>query len=480
MSINNKNRKSKMKSKDKLKKYISAGIIAVFVIPQFLYPWSSDLLLEKEETIKKDKNIIQSVVVLPLSSSSLLPLPPVHINSSWIDNQWVPPPGYITYSADEIQNYFHQQSILIVGDSTARRMYSTLYGILNTIDNPDNIIVDGIDSISAPGINKKREQGFCRPNKKGYQACRKMPTRSSSSSSSNQSSTNRYNNYDLFYSGCLVELADIAKNHSSRLWTEWVQEYSLVIFVIGPHEVTDRRYCGARRHGRKNQTDDFFRKFFQNDDYMNGSNTTFVWRTWGIHLEQDSDPKDDEKFWNAARVHNAYVKTLIDTNEISRMEAGKTIPSSISYIDFGQAVLPRLYPSKKRIHGDISVHYGLELRLASVQMLMNHLVERDRQKKLMIHPWLSKDLITTRHGYNDTENFMTIGFPVEEPLIKPEEIEALKNAKASFCDYCMWSVTKTCYDKVEFMLNRTTQSRMLDVLVSVMTVPACNKSSEIL
>jgi hypothetical protein len=72
-------------------------------------------------------------------------------------------------------------------------------------------------------------------------------------------------------------------------------------------------------------------------------------------------------------------------------------------------VLPQLYPSKNPIHGDVDVHYELELRLATVQMLMNHLVERDRQKKLVIHPWFSKDLITTRHGYNGTENFMTIG-----------------------------------------------------------------------
>ena len=47
----------------------------------------------------------------------------------------------MTYNADESQDYFHQQSILIDGVSTARRIYSTLYGILNAIDNPDGIIV---------------------------------------------------------------------------------------------------------------------------------------------------------------------------------------------------------------------------------------------------------------------------------------------------------------------------------------------------
>jgi hypothetical protein len=48
-------------------------------------------------------------------------------------------------------------------------------------------------------------------------------------------------------------------------------------------------------------------KFFQNDDYLNSSNTTFVWRTWGMNSKRESNPKDDEKFWGEARAHNAYV-----------------------------------------------------------------------------------------------------------------------------------------------------------------------------
>ena len=51
------------------------------------------------------------------------------------------------------------------------------------------------------------------------------------------------------------------------------------------------------------------------------------------HLPSGYDDDDD------ASSGNANVKTLIDTNEISKMEAGKKTPSSISYIDLGQAVL---------------------------------------------------------------------------------------------------------------------------------------------
>jgi hypothetical protein len=87
-----------------------------------------------------------------------------------------------------------------------------------------------------------------------------------------------------------------------RLWTEWVQDYSLVIFSIGPHEISHRSYCGTAE--RKNTTDNFFNEFFQNDDYLNGSNTTFVWRTWGGPLT------DDEKVWNQLVMGTMILKIL--------------------------------------------------------------------------------------------------------------------------------------------------------------------------
>jgi hypothetical protein len=166
------------------------GIISILVIIQLQSSLSSgglDLLSGKEITKINKNDTVQFAV---LSSLSSIPLPPVHINSSWIGNQWVPPPGYMIYSANEIQNYFHQQSILIVGDSTARQLYSTLYGILNATENPDNM--NDVDSRAGRIINRSQDPKFCQ--KEGYQVCRKMPT----STSSNQSSTSRHN-YDLFY-----------------------------------------------------------------------------------------------------------------------------------------------------------------------------------------------------------------------------------------------------------------------------------------
>lgn len=393
---------------------------------------------------------------VPLEVSS--PLPPVHMNSSWIGNQWIPPPGYNMYSAREIQNYFRSHSILFVGDSTARRTYATMYGILSAAEQHPTVYDLDDRSVIDAGKGKGSEKEYCP--KKGLFLCRKMPLQV-------------LNQYDLLDGPCLVNLVDIVKTDSFRLWKEWINTYSLVIFVIGPWEVggNDYRNCGAERHGRKNQTDIFFRTFFESDE-LNDSNTTFVWRTWGSPGTTHKNQGNDEILWKKARTHNAYVKALVDSNEISRKKAGKKM-GAVSYIDWGQAMLPRLYPTKNRISGDIDPHYGLEARLAFVQMLINHLVERDRQKKLLMQPWINN---AKEHGYKDSELFLTIS-KGEEPLGRHER-ESLEKAMSSFCGHCIWTGLISCKNRLKYMLNHYKLGQ-LSGLVSVMKNPACNTSATV-
>lgn len=390
---------------------------------------------------------------VPLVVSS--PLPPVHINSSWIGNQWIPPPGYNMYSAREIQNYFRGHSILFVGDSTARRTYATMYGILSAAEQHPTVYDLDDSSVIDVGKGKGSKKESCQ---KGYSLCRKMPLQV-------------LNQYDLLDGACLIGLADMVKTDSFHLWKEWINTYSLVIFVIGPWEVGGMWQCGAERHGRKNQTDIFFRTLFESDE-LNDSNTTFVWRTWGSPGTTHGNPSNDEKLWKKARTHNAYVKTLVDSNEISRKKAGKKM-GAVSYIDWGQAMFPILYPTEKRISGDIDPHYGLEARLAFVQMLINHLVERDRQKKLLMQPWLNN---AKEHGYKDSELFLTIS-KGEEPLGRHER-ESLEKAMSSFCGHCIWTGVISCEYRLNYMLNKNKMAQ-LSGLVSVMKNPACNTSATV-
>ena len=375
-------------------------------------------------------------------------LPPVHINSSWIGNQWIPPLGYRLYQPREMQKYFRHHSILVIGDSTARRTYATLYGILNAT-RPDDVPVHDIDHPSVIDIGKRGQpKEVC--HKKGPELCRKMPLNAS-------------NQFDFFTITCLENLASIARNDSSPLWREWVHVYTLVIFILGPWELSGWA-CDNQYHGRKNSTDDLFHKLFQADT-LNGSNTNFVWRTWGS--PGTTHGGNDQKLWNKACAHNTYVKALVDKHAISRKKTEMPM-SVVSYVDWGQAMLPRLWPTEKRIRGDIDPHYGLEARLSFVQMLINHLVERDRQKKLMIHPWLGA---VRNHGCDDPDQgFMTISAP-ENVLEK----EAVQKASLSFCGDCDWAKGISCGYRMQYNMNAHKNSK-LKALISAMQNPACNKT----
>lgn len=296
------------------------------------------------------------------------PLPPVHINSTWIGNQWIPPPGYRLYSTREMQSYFQQQSILWVGDSTARRNYGTMFGILNATDNPNDVAIHDLDHESVLDMNKMSvdlKVPYPEPcNKSGYNLCRRIPTSSNDDSKL----------YDQMDAICIASLVNMTVNRQSQFW-KGISNYSLVIFSIGPWELRDR--CGPDEQKWQTRVDQFLHALHDRvDEDTSTANITFVWRTWGS-IDYDIERKA-KLSWKKAYMYNEYFKLKIDQhNERSQSKS----LSAVSYIDWGQVMFPRSFPRSKRIRGDMQAHFGLEARLTFVQMLMNHLVERDRQKR---------------------------------------------------------------------------------------------------
>ena len=296
------------------------------------------------------------------------PLPPVHINSTWIGNQWIPPPGYRLYSAREMQSYFQQHSILWIGDSTARRTYGTMYGILNATRDPDDIESHHLDHPSVIDMNKMSVEltvpfpEIC--NKSGYSLCRRIPA---------YGADDRDRLYDLSDATCLASLVNMTANQTSQLWKD-ISNYTLIIFIIGPWELRDR--CGPEK-GWQKRVQSFLDSLYQHTE---DSNTVFLWRTWGS-IDFDIERKAKIS-WKRAFMYNEYFKELMNEHDEERKSQNKSL-SAVSYIDWGQAMFPRSFPRSKRIRGDMQAHYGLEARLTFVQMLMNHLVERDRQQSQM-------------------------------------------------------------------------------------------------
>merc|ERR1712160_104038 len=101
---------------------------------------------------------------------------------------------------------------------------------------------------------------------------------------------------------------------------------------------------------------------------------------------------------------------------------------------------------------------GLEGRLSFVQMLLNHLLERDRQKSLNIYPW-----VLTERAYNsssdDPQHFMS-----SKQQITNNKQNILETAEFSFCDSCIWSVQISCADSVEFMQEKYNFDEIVSII----------------
>ena len=417
-------------------------------------------------------------------------LPPIHIGGSWIGNQWIPPPGYKLYSAQEILQYFQHRSVLVVGDSTARRQYATLYGILQSAAAAESattaattkaVPLDAIDHEDVLGGSANNIK--CESNQ-NLTWCRPMPH-------SDPSLTNS-NTLDFLAHACLGGLQQVVEDPESILYQKRVDStqtsnsrrdddhnnpyyYDLVLFVLGPWEVMERVECGAGHLGRKNQTQAILQTLFereQQQQQQQQQHQQIVWRTWGSAGSTQRLPRGPVQDWKKARAHNRFLKQLIDQHDRAIYHAGtpeahlhhqaKSHLSSVSYIDWGQVMLPRLYPEAERISGDIDPHYGLEARLTYIQMLMNHLTERNRQERQHLVPWKiannlhHRDQSTRISNKNQKESSALTGDVVDNDdengddaigqafltttppklVLSPEEERAFENAKADFCPEC--------------------------------------------
>jgi hypothetical protein len=292
-------------------------------------------------------------------------LPPIHLNSSWIGNHWIPPQGYKTYSPNEVRNYFSKHSVLFVGDSTARRTFATWYALMNATTDHD-VTINELDSVKVIDVNKKVKSEPCHKDD-AYYLCRQMP-----------GTVNKTHQCNLSQQACLSGLVDLLE--PSSYFMRDLSQYSMVVFIIGPWEYG--RLCKVTGIGRQKNTEDFIQGLIHLTDTH--PNTKFIWRTWAGSGHDHNNIAPDS-FLNS-QAHNNLVNTLVQDYQREQSKNGKSW-TQLSYIDWGQVMGPRLFPGSRRIKGDMHHHFGLEARITFVQMWMNHLVEQERQDRLHLSPW---------------------------------------------------------------------------------------------
>ena len=311
-------------------------------------------------------------------------LPPVHVNSSWIGNQWIPPRGYHTFSPVDFLDYFASSrttktttakkplSVLILGDSTGRRTYATLFALLEAAaaaasspaTSSHNIRVQALDARHVIDFGKNGAPNErCLPKSAddekypGLACVRHIPSTMGEShihgNSTQQSTSNNKthhddddddaaNRFDLFGLNCLSTFASLVQDPNSILWRRRSPSrsttagdknssagdepfYSLVIFAFGPWEYMNRIECGVH-DGRLNSTLDAFGHFVSSrkTNTKQQPQQRFVWRTWGTFGTSRNSPAAARAGWQKSRAHNGLVKKLISEHNVQHYDAHRT------------------------------------------------------------------------------------------------------------------------------------------------------------
>jgi hypothetical protein len=277
---------------------------------------------------------------------------------SWIGDSWIPPPGWKSYSASELRNFYRDTSILWIGDSTARRAATTMYGILNTTNSnssSSHVAVDAIDHWSVIDVNKGSITELCDSwtNHSHHRSiCRVMP------------GGGRGGSFIFKGKTCLTGLELFVRDELSGE-SNIMAGVDIIIISLGIWEAVKPWDCKERNENPRSMLQR------QNDvisllEELQSPRRSIVWRTSGFMA---SGAKKNF-------VIEMNTKAMDQIEEFaSGMSRSPKSAGNLTYVDWGGAIHPRSF-GEERIEGDMQPHYGLEARYVLVQMITNQLASR--------------------------------------------------------------------------------------------------------
>ena len=342
-------------------------------------------------------------------------------NYTWWGNQWMVPSfsGIPMFSQQDMLDAFSQVDTLWIGDSTTRRAYATLYSILNhswadcpphdvsncrnsssrrsSVDGTESISIDELNAPKVIDVNKRGYLGiidetscvdrraeanatYFKPGMHelwdNHSLCRTLPNVEYQRERTRRTGAGAL--FDFAKANCFQELEWISKLEHE------LKRYSLIIIGLGLHDAIRRCSVPMPKvkvpleemkvvpRSSKGQTSymslqDVFRKY----GWKGAEDISTVMQR--VHDESGSDQKTTV-FWRTtgfsedAKVNQT--RSILDMNQdaktlVAHQPTNRT--GSMGIIDWGTAIFPRSFPPH-RITGDISPHYGLEVRLLMAQM----------------------------------------------------------------------------------------------------------------
>jgi hypothetical protein len=270
---------------------------------------------------------------------------------TWIGNNWIPPAGKNIYSAADMKLFFQKHSILWIGDSTARRAYNTLYGILSCNETHIPTIKIDAPELLVEGKYKYNANRCVKPALGSVALCRTIPG----------TAPKDFKFFDYHQAYCYRDVTALAATDEIR--QKIAADYSLLIVSLGVWEIANQNHCADTSNTSTSFPNSTYESLTEGLDtlcQLQGPSLTIVWRTSGFR-------------YNDA-VGNMYLEEFddISTRHIDSFNKANIGNSNITYVDWGTEISPRSNGAD-RIKGDTREHYGLEARLLFLQLLMNEL-----------------------------------------------------------------------------------------------------------
>lgn len=289
------------------------------------------------------------------------------INYTWIGQHFIPPNGVPTYGRNDYNAYFRKKNTLFIGDSTARRAYATLFGIMTSSDHT-NVLMSEVDGSNLINFNSGRfRKETCTSLDRSLmantthiqiQACRNLIAKS-------QTATGKF---DLIYGQCMGpvhsnrfdSIFDIFSNRTS--FEILKEDYDLIIIAIGTWDAIRANDC--------------FRTAQSNTSLTIGKSTDLVLDL----LSSLSSPGFQIVFRTPGfedKHRGQFVLEEIANHAAEYFRCHNPNRNLLS-VDWACVIAQKSFGGGERIRGEIAgdgIHYGLEGRLLFLQMLLHTLVQ---------------------------------------------------------------------------------------------------------
>ena len=292
------------------------------------------------------------------------PLPFEKQKGVWIGNTWIAPTPWRNLTPLELLDLYKDKNMLWVGDSTARRSSTTLYGILDAAANAKegeevSVSMDAIDTATITEINKDFVAEPC--NKWVNHTfhpflCRDMP------------SGQHKEEYNFVHTFCLFQLEQFLMSELKD--QQITKNVDVMVISQGIWEAVPSK-TAICQEGANNRT--FPEIQTRNIELLAefasaNPSTNIIWRTSGHYA--------------APAPRNPKAIYILEANKQAVEQITNLGIKNLVLADWGGALFHRSF-GPARIKGDLAPHYGLEGRLVMIQLIANKLIELTRM--LMTH-----------------------------------------------------------------------------------------------